>query len=246
MREQAAIGYQLSANSRRLELRDEALLEVSAAVAARDARMLERALRFADRFAEPASVDEVLLQSHLFVGFPLALEALALWRRVAPRDGTRADAESSAGQAEQPEDLATIVRGNDGVEESPAVSWATVGEGVCRQVYGANYEKLRASMQGVQPDMDRWMVEWGYGRVLSRHELDLPMRELCIVALLAVWDAPRQLHSHLRGALNVGASAQEVSGAIEVACRYLEPRQAHEVRDLWASVSKGVAARAGS
>ncbi|GIS80694.1 MAG: hypothetical protein CM1200mP14_22600 [Gammaproteobacteria bacterium] len=30
-------------------------------------------------------------------------------------------------------------------------------------------------------------------------------RELCIVALLAVLDVPKQLYSHLRGALNVGA-----------------------------------------
>lgn len=190
----------------------EALVALSAAVATRDEGALEEALHLAAALADPVAVEEVLLQSHLFVGFPIALEALVRWRAVS---GAPAPA---------------------GLEEDAAV-WARRGAEVCERIYAANYPKLRANVTGVHPDFDRWMVEGGYGRVLGRPGLDLVTRELCVVALLAVWDAPRQLHSHLRGARNAGASAAEVERAVELACRQLGPESAREVRALWRSVA---------
>ncbi len=80
------------------------------------------------------------------------------------------------------------------------------------------------------------MVAGGYGRVIGRPGLALVVRELCIAALLAAWNAPRQLHSHLRGALNVGASAEEVDEAVEAACAVIAPERAGEVRALWARI----------
>jgi 4-carboxymuconolactone decarboxylase len=50
--------------------------------------------------------------------------------------------------------------------------------------------------------------------VLSRPGLDLKRRELCIVAACAAAGQQRQLHSHLHGALNSGATPEEVSGTI--------------------------------
>jgi 4-carboxymuconolactone decarboxylase len=84
--------------------------------------------------------------------------------------------------------------------------------------------------------MDRWMVEGGYGRVLGRPGLDLATRELAIAALLATWGAPRQLHSHLRGALNAGATADQVDGAVELACDLLDAGRAAGVRELWLGI----------
>jgi 4-carboxymuconolactone decarboxylase len=199
----------------------EALLELSAAVASRDQRALERTLHMVARFCDPAEVDEVLLQAHLFVGFPIALEALMLWRKVLPD------------------------RDVDGAEED-AAGWAGRGEAVCRSVYGRGYEKLRANVQRLHPDLDRWMVVGGYGRVIGRPRLDLATRELCVVALLAVWNAPRQLHSHLRGAVNVGASERDVESALEVAGRYLDPEASRRVWQLWAAVRGGAKGGAGA
>ena len=101
---------------------------------------------------------------------------------------------------------------------------------MCAAVYGANYAKLRENVRGLHPDVDGWMVTGGYGRVIGRPGLDLKTRELCIAALLAVWKVPRQLHSHLRGALNAGALVEEVDAAVEIACGFLEPDEAAEVR----------------
>lgn len=196
---------------RGLGIARESLVAISAAIATRDPVEVERALRIAARVADAAAVDEVLLQSHLFVGFPLAIEAILTWRLAVRRE--------------------TV----DDVADDPA-EWAVRGPRVCRTVYGRNYEKLRANVAALHPDLDRWMVEGGYGRVLGRPQLDLATRELCIVALLAVWDSPRQLHSHLRGALNAGAPDSHVDAAVQVACRYLSAERSAAVRALWSKV----------
>lgn len=190
----------------------EALVAVAASLATRDRARLETALRNASAVAPAAEVEEVLLQSHLFVGFPDALEAMVLWRQVGGTPPPAASPET-------------------------AELWERRGPDVCERIYGANYEKLRRNVLGLHPDLDRWMVVGGYGRVIGRPGLDLATRELCIAALLAVWNAPRQLHSHLRGALNAGAAVAEVDRAVEIACGLLDPREAAPVRELWARIA---------
>jgi 4-carboxymuconolactone decarboxylase len=189
----------------------EALVALSAALATRERGVVEAAVRRAAAEADPDAVEEVLLQAHLFVGFPDALAALAFWREASGRP-----APDPRGEA--------------------CTSWEPRGERVCAAVYGANYPRLRANVAAIHPEMDRWMVDGGYGRVIGRPGLDLATRELCILALLAVWNTPRQLHSHLRGALNAGGSAEEVDRAVEVACTLLDSQATEGVRALWEGV----------
>ncbi|HEV7588276.1 MAG TPA: carboxymuconolactone decarboxylase family protein [Longimicrobium sp.] len=189
-----------------------ALLRVAAALGTRDADAVRRALEEAWESADATAVEEVILQSHLFVGFPDALNALGAWREVSGLPAPAGSGEDASG-------------------------WEVRGEGVCETVYGANYRKLRENVRALHPDFEGWMVAGGYGRVIGRPGLDLKTRELCIAALLAVWNAPRQLHSHLRGALNAGASIGEVDEAVEVACSYVAADAAAEpVRALWAEI----------
>ncbi|MCG6955635.1 MAG: carboxymuconolactone decarboxylase family protein [Gemmatimonadetes bacterium] len=188
----------------------EALVELSAALAARDAARLETALRTAAAETDAEAVEETILQSYLFLGYPVALNALGLWRTV-----------SGCEAAEPAEDR----------EE-----WEERGARVCQAVYGGQYEGLRANIGRLHRDMERWMVEEGYGKVLGRPGLDLPTRELCIAAILMVQDVPRQLYSHLRGALNVGASAAEVERALEIAVPWCTADVANRARETWASV----------
>lgn len=187
------------------------LLRVAASLATRDTGAIRGALQSAAALADPAAVEEVLLQSHLFVGFPDALNAIALWRNVSGRS--------------PPEPI----------REDPS-GWEARGARVCSTVYGGNYAKLRENVRGLHPDFDGWMVTGGYGRVIGRPGLDLKTRELCIAALLAVWNVPRQLHSHLRGSLNAGATVAEVDEAVEIACGMISARRAAEVRALWGEI----------
>ncbi|HEU4886210.1 MAG TPA: carboxymuconolactone decarboxylase family protein [Longimicrobium sp.] len=188
-----------------------ALLRLSAALGTRHAAAIRAEMEVAREEADARAVEEVILQAHLFVGFPDALNALGTWREVS---GLPAPAAS---------------------EEDPA-EWPARGEQVCAAVYGANYAKLRENVRALHPDVDGWMVTGGYGRVIGRPGLDLKTRELCLVALLAVWKVPRQLHSHLRGALNTGASVDEVDAVVEIACGFLEPDEAAEVHALWGAI----------
>jgi 4-carboxymuconolactone decarboxylase len=194
-----------------LSSRRAALVRVSASIASRNRTILDAALRGARTTADGAEVDEVILQSHLFVGFPDTLEAMVRWRGLG---------------------------GSGTPDPYPEASelWRSRGEEVCSDVYGANYEKLRENVASLHPDLDRWMVEGGYGRVIGRPGLDLATRELCIAALLAVWGAPRQLHSHMRGALNAGASADELRESVEIACAIAREEDGAIARDLLARI----------
>jgi 4-carboxymuconolactone decarboxylase len=189
---------------------DAALLRVAASLATRDREAIRAAMEGALE-SDPVAVEEVILQSHLFVGFPDALNALGLWREVSGRPASPSLGEDPRG-------------------------WDARGEAVCATVYGSNYEKLRANVRVLHPDLDGWMVTGGYGRVIGRPALDLATRELCVAALLAVWNVPRQLHSHLRGSLNAGAPVEAVDEAVEIACGYLDAERAESVRALWTDI----------
>ncbi len=187
------------------------LVDVAAALGRRDTAALERALRRAAEVAKAAEVEEVLLQSYLFLGYPAALNAIALWR------------------------------GISGVNAPSAVldswdEWRERGELVCEQVYGGQYERLRANIAALHPDMERWMVVEGYGKVLGRDGLELSRRELCTVAMLAGQDAAPQLYAHLRGALNAGASPADIEDTIERIVPELPDAAADALRQRWRAV----------
>ena len=59
------------------------------------------------------------------------------------------------------------------------------------------------------------MIVEGYGKVLSRPGLDIATRELAIVAFLTVDNRPKQLMSHIRGALRVGVTTAQIGATID-------------------------------
>ncbi len=173
-----------------------ALVRLSAAVAS--GSELEMRARAADCVAASVPtlwVEEVLLQSYLFCGFPRTLNAMREWRRVS---GVAAPPPSRANAS----------------DASDAERWRREGEATCATVYGPSYEKLRHNIDRLHPELDEWMIVEGYGKILSRPGLELRLRELCIVAACIASAQERQLHSHLHGALNSGASASEVTATI--------------------------------
>jgi len=186
-----------------------ALIALCAAVGARNRAALASTIDAAAEQADPAQVEEALLQSYLFVGYPLALQALAMWRE---RTGRSAPDEAAP--------------------DAP-LAWRARGEAVCERVYAGQYEKLRENIARLHPDIERWMLEEGYGKVLGRPGLELKVRELCIVGVLVGLDAPHQLLSHLRGALNTGATAEELETAVEIACGHTSPAARENARKVW-------------
>ena len=157
-------------------------------------------------------MDELLLQSVLMVGWPRALNAFTAWRQVGlpPADG-----------------------GKTGEDYSHLAEWQARGEAVCREVYGKNYSRLRENVRALHPALDVWMVTEGYGKTLGRPGLDLARRELCVAVQVAIQGAERQLHSHLRGAVNAGASVAVVTEALELVRPLLGPRELGLAMSLW-------------
>jgi 4-carboxymuconolactone decarboxylase len=165
-----------------------------------------------------AWVEELLLQSVLMVGYPRALIAFTVWRKFSGVPAPEADPDQ---------------------EYSRASEWSRRGEELCALVYGENYPKLRASIHSLHPAMDNWMIVEGYGRTLARPALDLRRRELCTVAQTAVLETLRQLHSHLRGALNAGASFGQIEGTLSIVNPLLSFDQWKKVKELWRTVRNG-------
>lgn len=192
-----------------LDTTTRALVRLAAVLTLNESDQLE-AMDEAARVA-PVEAEEVLLQSYLFLGFPVALNGLGLWRRRTGRPAPRP------------------------VDIEPD-RWMERGEEVCRAVYGQQYAALRELMEGIHPDLERWALMEGYGKVLGRPGLELKVRELCVAAMLSGVDATRQLHAHLRGCLNVGASAGEVSAMLESIAPIIGDERARTAERIWQKV----------
>jgi 4-carboxymuconolactone decarboxylase len=165
----------------------------------------------------PVWVEELILQTYLFGGFPRGLNAMREWRRASGRPAPTTD---------------------DGERLDAIAEWAREGERTCRTVYGDMYDRLRVNIRELHPALDAWMIVEGYGKVLSRPGLDLKRRELCIVAACAVSGQERQLHSHLHGALNAGATAAEVDETLAGIEDMLDAGARDRVAHLWSRVRR--------
>ena len=160
-------------------------------------------------------LEELLLNAVLLVGFPRTLIAAAALRTVQPVSGGLGDA----------------------TDYDRWPDWQARGEATCRQVYGRNYDKLRENVRALHPALEAWVMTDGYGRIISRPALPLKLRELCTIAALVPQNAPMQIHSHFRGALNNGASPGEIEDVLELAASWPgNDSWLGAVRAQWAAV----------
>jgi 4-carboxymuconolactone decarboxylase len=72
-------------------------------------------------------------------------------------------------------------------------------------------ELVRERLKDISPDLARYVIEFPFGDVYNRPGLDLKSREIAtIAALTALGNTVSQLKVHIKGALNVGVSRQEI------------------------------------
>jgi 4-carboxymuconolactone decarboxylase len=132
---------------------------------------------------------EVALMVHVFAGVPRGVEAYAV-----------IEAAGGLGRPD-PEELLEPTAG---------------GEALFARIYSESTEDVRAMLARGHPLYARWVLEYAYGRVLSRPGITPDRRELCACAALAVMGGQeRQLASHARGAVRCGATQAEVLAVIE-------------------------------
>jgi 4-carboxymuconolactone decarboxylase len=144
----------------------------------------------------------------LYAGYPAALEALRLLNQNWP--GSAAPS-----------------------REGTPRTWRRRGLARCQRVYGAAFPKLLASVRSLHPDLAVWMIENGYGRVLSRLRLDGRTREYVTVSVLAATGWGRQLVSHLRGARRLGGSTSAIRRAFLAGISLASPEARRIGRAAW-------------
>src|SRR6266567_3791330 len=197
-----------------------ALVRLAAAVAEGDVSELQERLAAAQGAGVPPLwIDELLLQSMLVVGYPLTLVAFGVWREVA---GPTA----KGGHAAEP------------LAHEEWQAWADRGAAVCRAVYGRAYHKLLLNLRALHPALEDLVLVDAYGKVIGRPGLDLKRRELATVAAIAVLGTAQQLHSHLRGALNTGASVEQVEAVLELVDGDLDAGRRRVASEQWEDVKK--------
>jgi 4-carboxymuconolactone decarboxylase len=80
-----------------------------------------------------------------------------------------------------------------------------------REMFGPGIDSALEGLAATSPDLVRCLVEFPFGDIYPRPGLDLKTREMLTVAALTVLGFPQaELKDHIRGALNVGCTRDEV------------------------------------
>ena len=198
-----------------LDARTVALVRIAAATATGDEAKLKERMIAAKGANVPALwIEELLLQTFLNVGYPLALVAFGVWRSVQP----------------------TPEPGSEPIAHPEWERWTERGVQACNEVYGRTYHKLLLNLRALHPAVEPLVLVDAYGKILGRPALDAKKRELCTLAAIAMLNAPRQLHAHLRGALNTGWTREDVDEVLGIVELDLTKDRALKLWEMWADV----------
>lgn len=79
------------------------------------------------------------------------------------------------------------------------------------EIDGEAGHKVIDSLQAICPDLAKYIIEFPFGDIYQRPQLDLKSREIATVAsLTALGHCAPQLNVHINGALNVGCKPDEI------------------------------------
>ena len=72
-------------------------------------------------------------------------------------------------------------------------------------------EQMVNELKDICPEFTKMTIEWSFGEVASRTQIDLKTRELVIIAsCVTLGHAEPQLRAHIEGALQVGCRREEI------------------------------------
>jgi len=84
------------------------------------------------------------------------------------------------------------------------------GVEILQRLAGDGPEQTANRVAEIAPDFARMTIEFPFGDLYSRGALDLRTREIAAVAVLAALGRISQLRIHVRAALHVGCTCEEV------------------------------------
>ncbi|MCB0726466.1 MAG: hypothetical protein KDD00_03335 [Ignavibacteriae bacterium] len=163
----------------------------------------------------PLKLYEAVLQTYLFCGFPATIESLRIFNKIFDK-----------------------FKFPDHSQKYDFDYLMSEGETNCNLIYKNNYKKLIENMNKFSPDLKEWMILEGYGKVLGRKGLSLPEREIINVTILTARFYKHQLHSHIRGCMNIGVSSKEMSIIIESFNGFINKKNVSKCKLLFKSIIK--------
>ena len=79
------------------------------------------------------------------------------------------------------------------------------------EIHGPVAKATKESLKDISPELAQFVTEFAFGDIYSRPGLDLKTRQMLTVAsLVTLGNATPQLKSHIKGALNVGCTKEEI------------------------------------
>ena len=86
-----------------------------------------------------------------------------------------------------------------------------LGSEKLKEIDGIGGENVIQSLQDIAPDVGKYIIEFAFGDVYTRPELNMQEREMItITSLLTTGDCEPQLEVHINGSLNVGLSPEKI------------------------------------
>jgi len=192
------------------------LARLAAAAWKGDPDELARAARVCLDQEGPRAVREVLLQLHLFGGFPRMVRALTLLASILP----------PVDPAEAPPEAGRLPRPTGNPEK---------GLALFRRLYGSDAEPVLEHLRNLDPALPDWILGHAYGSVLSRPALPAEERERLALLALAATGCWKQWESHARIARRLGIPAALLAADLDQT-DWLTPRQREAAR---AALSSG-------
>lgn len=79
------------------------------------------------------------------------------------------------------------------------------------EVDGEAGQNVIDSLKDIAPDLGKYIIEFAFGEIYCRNHLSLKEREIAtMAALVSKGGCEPQLKVHIKGALNVGCSEEEI------------------------------------
>ncbi len=186
--------------------KDRMLVEISIASSLGLQDKLSEAIKKAlKQGIEATMINEVILQSFLFSGFPRAINALHTMKETLIELDPNYRGE-----------FCFIEHENDVME-----GYAERGRKLFEFIYQDNANLVIEKIASTHPQFIEWILTDAYGKVFSRPFCPLILKELCVIAQIIVLNLPRQLSSHLKGALRAGAVPDDIEQVLSICKPYI-------------------------
>ncbi|MBC71856.1 MAG: carboxymuconolactone decarboxylase [Muricauda sp.] len=142
-------------------------------------------------------IQEVILQMSVYSGFPSAVNGMNALKEVLTERKERGinDPKGINQQTKIPKDKTRLDIGIEQLEKLNVVS----------------IDKLNEAYENVSPDFIKYVLEYGFADILARPGLDYKTREMVTIAALTSLGITNQLKLHIKGAMNLGVTKEEVA-----------------------------------